>query len=160
MCSTRPPFSGFDHLASRGLRDEQVTAQVEVHDPVPLVLRILLGGVQGSAGAAADGIDHDVEAAKVVGGLIDRLVDVVLLGDISVEEKGLRPNAPDLLLKLGGLLRAPAQDGDLRAVSCKRQGQPTTDCPGAARYDRHLAVDTEARELVGGRLGHGGQNNR
>jgi hypothetical protein len=49
----------------RGLGRDQGAPQVDLHDPIPRVAGIGLGIEENLAGAAADGVDDDVEFAVV-----------------------------------------------------------------------------------------------
>ena len=56
--------AALDHRPCRGLGHEQVAREVEVEDAVELFRGVLLGRVERRAGAAADGVDDDVDPAE------------------------------------------------------------------------------------------------
>ena len=55
-----------DHLPDDGLGRHDRAPDVQLHDPVPVGAGIVLGGMEGLAGAAADGVDQEVDAAEAL----------------------------------------------------------------------------------------------
>ena len=75
-------------LAQR-LGGEQRRSQVQVEDPLPGVHRVFLGVEEHVAGAAADGVDDDVEAAEPLHGLRHGSLRVLLLGEVCRDRERL-----------------------------------------------------------------------
>ena len=62
----RAAVAALDHAADDRLGRHERAAHVELHDPVPVVARVVLGRMQRLAGAAADRVDQDVDARRSV----------------------------------------------------------------------------------------------
>ena len=140
-----PAAAAGDHRPHRGLRRQQRGAQVEVEDPVPLGLGVVLGRVQRAAGAAADGVDDHVDAAERLRPPRSTPVGVGLARHVGGDGDARRrrpPRAPP---------RAAASrpmDDDPRADAGERRAQPRRRCRRSRRHDGDAVVEPEARELV------------
>jgi len=69
--------------------------EVQIHDPLPGVHRIVLGLEEHVAGSAADGIDDDVETAEVLHRLGDGGLGLFRLGQIGRDREGFFPEFLD-----------------------------------------------------------------
>ena len=138
-----PTIALLHHLADRGLGRQKCAADVELHDPVPVVAWILLGIMQHVSGAAADGIDDDVDPPQARHGLVDG-PSVLLRG------RWRRPRSPGP----AHLTRRPGPRPDRHAPSIVPRGRwPPRHRPGPApgpirwrlprRDDRNPSAEVE-----------------
>ena len=111
---------------------------------------IRLGRVEHLAGAAADGVDDDVDSPEGIDRLADHPVGVVLDGRVGRDRDALRPGGPDALD--GGVARllVPARDRDLRPGAGERLADRGPDGAAAARDEGDLPLEAEDVELCHG----------
>ena len=134
-----------DHRPHGGVGRQEDRAEVEVGDPVPLVLRVGLGRVQRRAGAAADGVDDHVDAAERRQRLVDHPLGLLAPGH--VRDHGDRL-AGELSRDLLGARPVTAVRRDPRADPRQRLRDPAADAAGRARDDGDLPVEPESPQLV------------
>mmetsp|Transcript_21087 Transcript_21087/g.81837 ORF Transcript_21087/g.81837 Transcript_21087/m.81837 type:complete len:357 (+) Transcript_21087:2512-3582(+) len=130
-----------DHAGlGHGLREQEEAADVEVHDLVPGLERMLLGrGAPGGAGV----VDEDVDAAQALHGLGHHALHILWLGRI-----GGAPARVDALgLQLGGSIfqvgRLARGQHDLGARLAQGFGDLQAQAARAAGDEGHLAGQVE-----------------
>ena len=117
-----------DHRADRGLRRDERAPDVQLHDPVPRVARVVLGRVERLAGPAADGVDDDVDPAEAIG----RLAATIRSASASsvASPTTARPSEPAAWTRstaASSVPWRPAGDGDLRPGARERLGDGRPD---------------------------------
>ncbi len=136
-------LAGLDHPASDRLRRDDGAADVELHDPVPRLARVGLGGVELLAGAAADGVDDDVDAAELGDDLVHHAVALGLVRHVGRDGGSARAGCLDPGDGRVEWLAGPAGNGD-RAARCGeglRQRRP--DPAAATGHERDASVEAE-----------------
>ena len=111
------------------------------------VARVVLGGMEGLAGAAADGVDEDVHAAEPLDGLATAL-GRVLLGDVGHDRQPLAAGRLDASQRRFERLGRPVDDGHARARAGQRLGKRRPDPAAAAGDHRHAAGQAEYPEIA------------
>ena len=148
MFRIRAAAALLDHRAGGGLGRHDRAAHVELHDPVPVGARVGLGGVEHLAGAAADGVDEDVDPAEALDGLARPSARVGLVGRVGDDARPSLPGGLDPLDRRVERLLRPARDGDLGAGPGEGLGQRRADAAAAARDEGDAAVEAEDVELA------------
>ena len=96
---------------------------------------------------------------NVADDLIDRAVDVLLLGHVTHERERLAAERLEPLNDGGDVLSRAVQDGDVGTHCGEGGSEPAADCACAAGYERDAAIEPITGEFVG-LFVHRSQNNR
>jgi len=126
------------HLRDRRAHPSPHARQVDVEDPLEVVLAHLLGG---SADRHTDVVEHHVETSPPVDGLADERLDVRHARHVGANEDGLVSGVADLLRGALAPLLGNIADHDTRALRGERFGRCAADAVGAAGDDRDLPVE-------------------
>jgi len=113
--------------------------QAHVQHKVPLLL-----GQDGDGLADGDAgvVVQDVDAAELVHDGLDRSDDVLLVGDVTLEEGGLTAGVPHLLGGLLGLV-AHVNDGHGGAVGGQQLCHAQANAGAASRDNSHLTSQVQ-----------------
>src|SRR3954468_16969898 len=118
------------------------TANVDRHDPIPLVdwNRIERLGRSPKLTVERGVVDQDVDPTVLVHGGIDHVVHAGIVGDIDSYGQ-----AADLIGNVPRTVLCDVGDDDARTFSRERPAIPCSESTAAAGYDRDLAVECHQR---------------
>ena len=102
------------------------------------------------AGAAADGVDDDVEAPEAVDGLLDDAVGVGLVGRVAGDREALRAGRRDPSDRLVERVLGAAGDRDLRAGAreASARAEPIAPPPPGMRATRPSRLNMSSAVIV------------
>src|SRR5579871_34514 len=127
-------------MRKRGVDEPDDAHQVEVKRLLPLLFG---GGGKGAGRGTARVADKDVESAKLAGGSVNDLADVVRFGDIGLDGDGLRA----LRARGGGgfveRVEVAGKDGDVDALRCQGDGAGAAQSFTSGGDDGALSLDAE-----------------
>ena len=130
-----------DHDRQHVTQAAHVAHELELQALLPVVLGQML---DHAAGRGAGIVDHDVDAAERLVGLLDEVLGVVVLAQIGGDRHDLAAGRLGDLLR-GGFERllAPRADRDVDAFLGERERDALADAFAAAGDQRGLALELE-----------------
>ena len=134
---------GGDEVGERGLRELKRGAHVEVER---LLERAHVGARERRGHRTAHVVDHDVDAAELVGRALRERVEVGELVEVGGHHQAATAERAHVGSDLLELLLGAGGDGDIGAGLRERPGTGSADAAATGGDDGHFAVEAEQVE--------------
>ena len=130
------------HVGNHVLRQEEHALQIDRQTAVPAFARRV---EYGRVGTDARVVHEDVDLSVGLERLPYDLLDLLLVGDVTLDKDRVAALAADLVGGLASRFLAPIDDDDPRALAREHLGDPLADSCGRTRDDRDFVLQLHGK---------------